>query len=214
IVLIAPPLDIFLHNLRQDHVPLVLCACRPANSANSWSMIDTVTMNNRSGFRSLMDHLRAKGRRDFLHVGGPADVFDAQERKLVFKEYVDEHAADIKGRMMETLQTMQGGREVIQRHLQGQVQPDAIIAVNDLAAMGALQALQEQGIRVPEDVAVTGCDDDTASGIIGLTTLRMPMVELGCQAARLLFDRINKTADIEQAHHVALDFTLMSRKTG
>lgn len=74
--------------------------------------------------------------------------------------------------------------------------PEAFVFANDQMAVGALQALERRGVRVPDDIAVTGFDGIPLSRIVrpSLTTVRQPMVRLGEQAAELLIDRLRGEA--------------------
>jgi LacI family transcriptional regulator len=67
---------------------------------------------------------------------------------------------------------------------------DALFAANDRIAMGAMQYLREQGLRVPQDVAVIGFDDLPAAAEMGLSSVRQPVAERGSGSAALLIDQI------------------------
>lgn len=74
----------------------------------------------------------------------------------------------------------------------------AVFCFNDIAAIGALRALKDAGLRVPEDVSVVGFDDiqSAAFSTPSLTTVRQPLFEMGQQGAKILLDRIaNREAD-------------------
>ncbi len=75
-------------------------------------------------------------------------------------------------------------------------QPSAIVAANDLMALGAIEAAASFGLRVPEDISVVGIDDIFVASLpwINLTTLRQPKWNLGVEAARLILERIQTGA--------------------
>ncbi|HBA85892.1 MAG TPA: hypothetical protein DCZ95_17550 [Verrucomicrobia bacterium] len=213
IILIAPPRDIFKHSISSDNVPVVLCASRPPEHSEGWGQVDTVTINNRKGFRDLMVHLESQGCRSFVHIAGPSDMYDARERREEFESFVSARPG-LQGEVIETLQSTEGGREAVKDCLRRkQKRPDVFVAVNDLAALGALQALRDEGIAVPGQVAVTGCDDDPASAILGLTTLHMPMIAIGRESASLLFEHLEKKRDLAAAKHQVMDLRLEVRST-
>jgi DNA-binding LacI/PurR family transcriptional regulator len=66
--------------------------------------------------------------------------------------------------------------------------PTALLCATDVIALGAIEALRARGLRVPQDVSVTGYDDIPAAAGAGLTTIRQPLVEKGRQAGRLLLE--------------------------
>jgi LacI family transcriptional regulator len=75
--------------------------------------------------------------------------------------------------------------------------PRAIVCANDETALGAVVAVMDRGLRVPQDIAVTGFDDIPMAGLMasGLTTVHQPMRELGAETARLLLRRVEGQAD-------------------
>ena len=110
--------------------------------------------------------------------------------------------------------TRESGRVAILRYLQqSPLSVDAFVAVNDLAALGTLEALKELGLAVPKNVAVTGFDDDDASGILGLTTIHMPMLDLGRETARLLFERLARQREALPVQRSTVGMTLKVRTT-
>src|SRR5690606_22308641 len=89
--------------------------------------------------------------------------------------------------------TVEGGARAAREMLARDPEVDALLCFNDLVAAGALQALQELGIAVPREIAVTGYDDIVFARMFtpGLTTIRAPTYELGQQAGRMLIDRMH-----------------------
>src|SRR5690606_21412887 len=75
--------------------------------------------------------------------------------------------------------------------------PDAVFCVNDMVALGCMEALAERGLRVPEDVSVCGFDDTIIARATSpqLTTVRQPLREMGIEAVSILIDRIESRDD-------------------
>lgn len=92
---------------------------------------------------------------------------------------------------------------------------DAIFAVHDGLAYGAVEALVESGLRVPGDVAVIGFDDQDPSAYYHppLTTVRQPMCQIGEEAARLLFRRLKESSNALPRQRVSLEPTLIVRQS-
>jgi LacI family transcriptional regulator len=212
-ILIAPPLDLLSHRVRPDDVPVVLCSCRPHANAQGWEHVDSITVDNQKGINELMRHLVDQEHKRFTHIAGPDDVYDATERRRAFEQFLLDHPS-LAGEVIQTAMTREGGRTAVLEYLKkGDRQTDAFVACNDLSALGTLEALKESRINVPQSVAVTGCDDDPSSAILGLTTLHMPMIDLGREAGRLLFDRLGRRDEQPLARHSLVEMTLRVRAT-
>jgi LacI family transcriptional regulator len=110
--------------------------------------------------------------------------------------------------------TEEGGYEGMQRLLTLPARPTAIFAANDMMAMGAILAIQEAGLSVPQDIAVVGFDDIPTARLVNppLTTVAQFQVELGRRAADLLFERLNGTAP-PHGRTIEMPYQLVIRKS-
>jgi LacI family transcriptional regulator len=172
-----------------ERLPVVVVAGDPAEEA-----ADVVTADNRSGSAALVRHLiGVHGRRRIFHVDGPPSAPDAKERRLAVSEVIQQHhgvalVGSHSGRF-----SVQSGEEAAEKILSERAAlPDAIVCANDQMAIGVLQALARGGVRVPEDLAVTGFDDIFPGSLFepSLTTVHQPMRLLGERACARLLDRI------------------------
>jgi LacI family transcriptional regulator len=91
--------------------------------------------------------------------------------------------------------------------------PTSVFAVNDLTAMGALLAMNEQGVRVPENISIVGFDDIWVVERItpALTTIKVPLYEMGYLAMNMLFQKM-KSMPVEQ-EHILLETSLVVRRS-
>jgi LacI family transcriptional regulator len=89
----------------------------------------------------------------------------------------------------------------------------AIFAYNDMMAFGAMQAIKEKGLRIPEDIGLVGYDDIPFSSLISppLTTIRLRKQDLGVESVKLLLSRINCTR--KKIKKIMLNVELLVRKT-
>jgi len=145
-----------------------------------------IHIGNAAGVRAVMDHLIGLGRRRIVHIAGPADNFDAQERAESFRD-----SATAMGCEFEIVQgdfSEESGESAIAELLAAKRGFDAIFAGNDNMAIGALQALRAAEVSVPDDVAVAGFDDIPLARHVGLTTVRVRIAELGERAIATLVD--------------------------
>jgi DNA-binding LacI/PurR family transcriptional regulator len=109
--------------------------------------------------------------------------------------------------------TDEGGRQGIAALFDGPNRPSAVFVANDLAALGALSALDERGLRVPDDVSVVGYDNTALAAVsqIHLTTVDQPRPDMGRTAVKLLLERLTMKRDV--ARHVLIPPTLVIRGT-
>ena len=105
----------------------------------------------------------------------------------------------------------QAGFEGMKTLLQSSHVPDAIFATSDVQAIGAMDAMRQSGVNVPEEVQIIGFDDLPIARYLGLTTLRQPMHEMGARAFELLTERM-KNPDSTVAHTVFAP-ALVNRQT-
>jgi LacI family transcriptional regulator len=176
--------DDVLEGLAERGIPLVLLARTPLPGADR---TDTVNAENTAAAEVLVAHLAGAGARTVTFVGDPGLSPDLAERLDGLRRGAASRGLRVAvhdpGAMDET------AGAAVAAELAGQL-PDAIACANDEIALGLLTALRERGVRVPEDVLVTGWDDVMAARYAGLTTVRQPMRALGATAARLLDERI------------------------
>ena len=181
LIVMAPHLD-------ADELAAALPKALPALLINTRGIPGgraAIHIGNGAGVNAVMDHLIGLGRRRLVHIAGPADNIDAQERSAAFRA-----AAESAGCEFEIVPgdfSEESGEEAVADLLAKGARFDAIFGANDNMAIGALQALRSAGVRVPEDVVVAGFDDIPLARHVGLTTVRVRIAELGERAiARLL----------------------------
>lgn len=171
-----------------------------------------VTVDNVHGAETAVRHLISLGRRRIGHITGHLRIADGQERLKGYKNALQKAGIPIDPDLIVEGQFSheQGyiGMKQLLRH-----KPDAVFAPGDTAAIGAIQAIREAGLRVPEDVAVIGFDDlDVATRVSPqLTTIRQPVQQKGAYATRLLIDLIEEKNDAPQ--HIVLPTELVIRQS-
>jgi LacI family transcriptional regulator len=149
----------------------------------------SVATTNYDGGASAARHLISIGRRRPLVITGVAPFGCTQDRQFGFAEAYEAAGSPLDAELViEGDFTFDAGRDVVKRILERGLSFDGIFAHNDLSAAGAMTALREVGLRVPEDVAVVGFDDIPLAAHTDppLTTVHQPMREMGGTAAKLL----------------------------
>ncbi|HEX7104485.1 MAG TPA: LacI family DNA-binding transcriptional regulator [Acidothermaceae bacterium] len=146
-----------------------------------------VTSDNVDGAVQAVAHFHALGRRRIAIINGLANTWPAQERLAGFRAAMRDWGMAIAADFEQRGDFYhQSGYEAMRRLLSKREPPDAVFASSDMMALGALQALQEQGVQVPDEVAVVGFDDNPFARWCrpSLTTLRQDGALIGETAGR------------------------------
>ena len=213
IVLIDPPLDLFGQVLADDHIPLVLCASRAQEQAHTWRNVDSVTVDNSHVMARIVEHLVEQGCRDIVHLAGPPDIYDAQQRRTAFEQTAQRLNVP-QMRILDRLLIQSDGRDIMMREFRDPSRlPDAFVAFNDSVAFGVMEQLPKDLLGSGR-IALTGWDNSPSSVVLGLTSTEMPLTSLGEMSARMLLDRVEGhiKAD-EPARHIDLDMELHVRNS-
>lgn len=145
--------------------------------------------DNRSGMRALMTHLlEERGVRRIALVRGISHQIDSCEREQVVREELARHGGELDQELVvDGAFAHDQAYSAVRALLSHRRDMDAVVAMNDVSALGALGALADEGLHTPEDVLVTGFDNDqVALQWPGLTTVDQQLEEQGRQAATAL----------------------------
>ena len=212
-ILIAPPLDLYRQAVQPGDKPIVLCASKPPSTGRGWSAVGSLTVDNQTAMNNLVEHLVANGYKRLVHLAGPPDILDGQERSKAFLDSVSKHH-HVTGTILQGAWTAVLAHSVVHEYLHShRQQPDAFVAFNDAVALGTIEALKSLRIAIPEEICVTGWDDIPFSTFTGLSTVHLPMVEMGWEAARMLFRKLDGRTRPDEAERLVLDMPLQIRQT-
>jgi DNA-binding LacI/PurR family transcriptional regulator len=174
-----------------------------------------VDIDNVNGARMAAEHLIRLGHRRIGIVSGPQSMIAGLDRLEGYRQALDAHRIPIEeGLIVEGDFTEDGGRVGAQRLLTAS--PTAIFVCSDTMAIGALKALRDVDLKVPQDVALVGFDDlPTATAVEpALTTVRQPIGQLGSMAADLLLNLLENPPDEQApAHKIILPAKLVVRES-
>ncbi len=151
--------------------------------------VDTIAIDNRNASLHLAEALCGLGYRDYAVLAGPPGLLTAVDRVAGFREGLARHAVRVtKTNVIASAFTRDGGWDATSRLLKRGSNARCLFAVNDLMAVGAMAYLRESGKALPNDMAVAGFDDiETLRDISpALTTVRVPLEEVGAQATRMV----------------------------
>ena len=139
------------------------------------------------------EHLIYQGYKKIFHFSGPAGLTFTQNRKNGFIDAHRKHKLAIdQHTIIETGLMISDGEREMEKLIQNNNIPDAIFAVNDPTAIGAMKILKKNGLKIPGDVALVGFTESQLAQLVDppLTSVAQPTKEIGRTAARLLLDQI------------------------
>ncbi|GGM19071.1 MULTISPECIES: LacI family DNA-binding transcriptional regulator [Micromonospora] len=161
-----------------------------------------VRIDDVAAARTATRHLLDLGHRRIAHISGDPDdelAFTTHlDRRRGYQEALRAAGLPLDPSLdVESQFTIDGGTRATEELLRRGDPPTAIFAACDEMAMGAVSALRDAGLRIPQDVSVIGIDDHDLAGVLGLTTIAQPAAEQGLLAARVLLDPLRGLLDAQ-----------------
>jgi len=153
-----------------------------------------VRIDNVGGATQAVQHVIDLGHKRIGLIDGPEGSTTGVDRLMGYKNALAQSGYPIEESLMKQGDlTIRSGYLAARELLQGSDKPTAIFAVNDLMAFGAINAAKELGLHVPDDLSVVGCDNIPLSSYFEppLTTVEIPMYDVGTAAMRMLIDLIS-----------------------
>ena len=198
-----------LLSLMGDSRRVVFTNRRPAGQQVSF-----VVSDNHSGAAALTRHLLDLGHRRIGFITGPAHARNATERLAGFRETIGA-ADDAEALVAEGDFSVGSGARAVHSWMDGQHRPTAIIAINDSVAVGALEALADRKLRVPEDVALAGFDGVqlAASPLLNLTTVDQHIEQMGRRSVQILLRQLGDQAGFTPTREVLSTQLLLRNST-
>jgi LacI family transcriptional regulator len=212
VVAMSPDLDAeSLLNLPSTIPVVLLCSVSRGNE------IDSLTIQNCRGAREMVAHLVSLGHKRIAIIKGSPRNYDAAERlrgyRIALREagIAPDASLELVGDFTEA-----GGYAAAMELLALKERPTAIFAANDSMAIGALSALRESGVEVPEEIAVAGFDDIPLARYMDppLSSVHVPIWELGARAVELLLHGITHKNDHARRRERVSTKLVIRRSTG
>lgn len=158
--------------------------------------VKSVLLDNYSVMRELAEGLFQRGYRAFAYLAGVETTQDNKERFAAVMDVLASHNIALPNEFhLCGDYTEKSGYQAARILMLSKRLPEVVICANDDMAFGMIRAFQENGLRVPGDISVTGFDDEKPAESLGLTTIAVPNYERGYLAAQYLFGCIDKTCD-------------------
>ena len=181
--------DPLLEEIADHAVPAVL-----VNRNTGSRRLPYVGADERTGIQLAVEHLADLGHRQMVHLGGPQDTSTGRDRASAFRQAVYGLGLPISAGLVQVCSsyTEAAGAEATRRLLESGQDATAIVCGNDLIALGTLSVLAQAGIRCPEQMSVVGFNNMAMVDRLTppLTTVRLPLHQIGELSARLLLTEI------------------------
>lgn len=190
-----------------ESVPTVMLG-KPARTR----LADAVYNDDKVGSRLVVDHLAELGHKRITHISAPRGAGGATRRTGYIKAMeavgLEKHVSVTPGGFTE-----EEGANAMRQILDAKTLPTAVFVTNDISAIGVLEALDDAGLRVPEDISVVGYDNLELSHNhrIALTTVDQPRYDMGRMCVSLLVERLEEGRS--DAKTIVLPPTLIVRDT-
>ena len=199
---------------RYGELPTVTISCPEAGN-----LATNIVLNQHRAAELAIDHLTGLGHRQIALIKGQSFSSDTEPRWKAIQQAArrvnlklrPEHFAQLEG----DFPSHGPGYLAAQRLLAAKAPFTAILSFNDVAAIGAIRALREAGLSVPQDVSVVGFDDVQSAAYQnpGLTTVRQPLHTMGMLAAEAIVRRIEAPEEAQSAHQIMVDPELIVRES-
>lgn len=185
-----------LADVEKNNVPVVVVD-RDYTARN----ISSVLVDNEAGGYMAAAHLHKLGHRKIVVIRGPGELMDSERRWAGIQRFAQESGLKLDAKLVRQLPDIvdpysgfEGGLRLTTELLQTKSKFSAILAFDDLTALGAVRALRRAGLHVPEDCSVIGFDDILPAAVSspGITTIRQPMEEMGAIAATWVLKAIEE----------------------
>lgn len=182
--------DALVGRCLERNVPVVL-----VNRAEAQPRVSAVVSDDMRGMQLAVDHLVWLGHRRIGHIAGPPTLSTGLLRLRGFEAAIRDQGSPLEGFSQNaTAYSREAGAEAAGRLLAAAPQITAIVAANDLLALGAYDTLRERGLHCPDEVSVVGHNDMPLMDLVApaLTTVRIEHRAMGREAAELLVQRMRR----------------------
>jgi LacI family transcriptional regulator len=175
--------------------------------------ITNVRVDYRKGMKKIAEYLHSLGHTRMAFVGHHSTLGPISERRKTFLETIARFTPGAEGQIVAGADGLEGGRQAARELLRSNFHPTAILCVNDFMAVGVLRELRDQGIRVPNDISVTGFDNIKLAEFCSpaLTTAHIPREQIG----QTIFENLLPDSKREQSagREILIDPELVVRES-
>lgn len=191
-----------LEDIEKNQVPIVIVG-RDLTNRN----VSSLLVDNEAGGAMALRHLIELGHKKIAIVRGPEELFDTEPRWAGVQRAAAEAGISIDRKLvfqlpnlMDPTSGFEGGLRISKEMLASERPFTAVLAFDDLTALGVVRGLSDAGLKVPDDCSVVGFDDVLPAVVAtpGITTIRQPLKEMGLLASEWTMEAINNRDQVGQ----------------
>lgn len=175
-----------------------------------------ICVNDRLSSHLITKHLIDHGYKRIAHLAGSSNLSISRERYRGYKDALEESGLLFDESLVKTSGFREDGgynamKELLEERRDNR--PEAVVSVNDPVAFGAIKAINEIGLTIPDDIAIVGFSNDIRAELmpVPLTTIEQPAYQMGVRAARKLIKLIE--SDSEPTENIYMNTNLIIRKS-
>jgi LacI family transcriptional regulator len=195
--------------IKAKGIPLILFD-RGENDLN----VDYIGINDYESSHMIVEHLVKQGCKRIAHIGGYKRTRIFNNRIRGYIDALKKHNLPLDDELLiESNLTTEDGRAKMQQLLSLEHKPDAVYVAGDYAALGALQVLNEEGIRIPRDIALVGFGDEPFTAMVtpSISSINQHSAEIGKLAAKTFLSHAKKKIVKQKLNKLILDAQLVVR---
>lgn len=174
----------------------------------------SVAINNVEAARKMTTHLLENGCRRIIHVTGNNEISVYKDRTEGYQKALIEFGiTPEKAFIFNTSLSAEEGPEIAEQILNMHLRPDAIFVANDTCALTIMHHLRGKGMNIPEDIKVSGFNNDPFSAIMtpALTTVKYPGKQMGIEAVQTIVDKLNNPEIVNKHLNKFIDHEIIIR---
>ncbi len=199
----------YYEKIKSKGIPLILFD-RGENDLN----VDYIGINDYDSSHMIVEHLVEQGCKRIAHIGGYRHTRIFNNRIRGYMDAIAKHNLPLEDELLiESSLTIEDGRKKMKQLLELKNRPDAVYVAADYAALGALQVLEEEHIKVPEDIALVGFGNEPFTALVNpsITTVNQHSDEIGKQVALTFLERVKTPGKKQTLNKIILGAELIVR---
>ncbi|SFZ89436.1 LacI family transcriptional regulator [Flaviramulus basaltis] len=198
-------------NLSQKHIPLIFF-----DRKKDIDGVSSVTIDDYSGAYEATKHLINQGCKRIAHLSNDRLLEIYKNRYLGYKQAIIDNGLEFdESLVIETRSKVEEGKKTMKILLDMETRPDAVFSSSDFTALGAIQEIKNNGLRIPDDIAVAGFSNEPFTRFmeLSITSVDQSPIEMGRIAAQVFLEEVGNDNKIKTKKEVVLTPELIIRKS-